>query len=405
MKVFIEQSNPSGTVHAPPSKSMAHRMLILAGLTSGVSEIGNLAFSDDVQATLSCLKRLGVQVETVAPDRIRVKGLQPNEFLPASELDCRECGSTLRFLIPLCMLSGETATLTGSERLMQRPLDVYADVANDQNLLFLRSEGSVKVRGPLRPGTFRLPGDVSSQFVSGLLFVLPLLSGDSRMVLTGKIESGPYIAMTLDAIRSFGGVVRRVSDNEFLIPGNQHYHPIQADIEGDWSNAAFFLALRELGFNVAVTGLLRDSRQGDKACVRHFHTLSSAGGTIDLADTPDLGPVEFMYAALKHGGSFTGTKRLRIKESDRVAAMQEELRKCGIIMETAENRVTISSPCATRSEVPLSGHNDHRIVMALSLLCILFGGTIDGAEAVHKSFPDYFEILKELKVKLRYEAG
>ncbi|MBR5409612.1 MAG: 3-phosphoshikimate 1-carboxyvinyltransferase [Clostridia bacterium] len=383
---------------------MTHRMLLLAGLCEGESVIENVELSDDVAATVGCLRAIGADVTNPTKTSVKVRGVDIKSIRPSSVFDCRECGSTLRFFIPVCMVSGAPAELTGSPRLLQRPLGAYEKIAREQNIGFSVNEKSVNFKGPLHGGTFELPGDVSSQFVSGLLFVLPLLEDKSVIRLTGKVESRPYIDMTLDAIKRFGGEARWISDRELLIPGRQTYHPVNALIEGDWSNAAPFFAMQYYGWDVDVKGLDTDSKQGDRVITDHLLNLSSKNEPVDLSDAPDLGPVEFAFAALKYGGRFTGVRRLRFKESDRVAAMADELRKFGCSMSCSVNDVRIGECDIRTPDCVLDGHNDHRIVMALSFLCCFTGGAIDGAEAVNKSFPGFFKELEKLKVRITYEA-
>ena len=392
MTVTIFPSNPEGTVKAPPSKSMAHRLLICAGLADGESTVRGVAPSDDVLATTDCLRALGASV-TIDGDTARVRGTDPVRAVPGV-LNCRESGSTLRFFAPLCALSGRDAVLEGSESLFRRPLEPYEVLFRERGLLFEKTPRRVTVRGPLMPGTFELPGDVSSQFVSGLLFALPLLEGDSVIRLRPPVESGAYTDMTVSALESFGVTVSRNGEYELLIPGGQKYLSRDVSVEGDWSNSAFFLAM-----GVPVTGLDPESLQADKVCAEHFAALDRGCADIDISGCPDLGPVLMACAALRSGGSFTGTRRLALKESDRGAAMAEELGKFGVGVSVEENRITVSGGAKTPSET-LSSHNDHRIVMALSVLCARTGGAIEGAEAVSKSFPDFFERLKDLNVRL-----
>ena len=398
MKVTIRPSQLNGTVAAPPSKSMAHRYLICAGLArSGVSLIHGIELSEDVLATIDCLRALGAEI-TVSPAGsglcdLTVRGTDPLHAAPAT-LNCRESGSTLRFFVPLCALSGSRMALTGSERLMQRPLSVYEDIFSSRGVSL---EPGITVEGRLTSGEYTMDGSVSSQFISGMLFTLPLLEGDSVLRLTPPVESRPYIDMTIESLAAFGVTATWQDDATILIPGGQHYEPREAAVPGDWSNAAFFLAM-----GLDVTGLDRASLQGDKIIEQYLENLRACGegaaGSVpelNIRDCPDLGPLLMAYAALNHGCRLTGTARLRIKESDRGAAMQEELAKFGVKADIEDNSITVGSGVHAPSEV-LCGHNDHRIVMALSVMCLETGGTIDGAEAVRKSFPAYFDRLAEL---------
>ena len=391
MTVTIRPSAPSGSVAAPPSKSAAHRLLLCAGLAAGESVVHGVAPSEDVLATMDCLRALGAACRFDG-DTARVDG---TGLLSGTEtLLCRESGSTLRFFVPLCLLDGRERTLAGSERLLERPLGVYEDICRERGMLFEKSAASLRLAGRLTPGTYELPGDVSSQFVSGLLFALPRLGGDSLIRLRPPVESRAYIDMTTDALRTFGVETRRRDETTIEVPGNQAFAPREAAVEGDWSNAAFFLAL-----GAEVTGLREDSVQGDRVCVSHLARLREGAAEIDLSDCPDLGPVLFAYAAAHHGGTFTGARRLRLKESDRVETMRAELAKFGVSVTAEGDRVRVGSGLRAPAEA-LCGHNDHRVVMALCVLCAKTGGVIEGAEAVNKSFPDFFEKLRTLDIEV-----
>lgn len=399
MDVIIRPSRAAGTVAAPPSKSMAHRLLICAGLSAGESVVRHIAYSKDIEATIACLRALGAAVR-LDGDTAYITGADPAQSYAAGELSCGESGSTLRFFIPLCLLGTGQRTLRGSRYLFTRPLSVYEEIAAAQGIGFSRGEDSLTVDGRLSAGVYEIPGNISSQFVTGLLFALPLLGGDSELRLIPPVESRPYIDMTLAALRTFGVTVT-IDGDRYLIKGGQRYAPADVTVEGDWSNAAFFEALNIAGSAVTVTGLREDSLQGDKVYKILFEKIKRHDGTIDIADCPDLGPVLFAAAALCGGGSFTGTRRLRYKESDRAAAMRDELAKCGVTLTIGENTVFVGGALHAPAQ-PLCGHGDHRIVMALAVLCTVTGGVITGAEAVSKSFPDFFERLAELGVDLQY---
>lgn len=398
MNVTIERSTARGCVTAPPSKSMAHRDLICGALSAG-SVIANVARSEDINATLRCLAALGAQVEQDG-DTVRIGGLTPATAAPTAPLGCHESGSTLRFMIPLCLLSDKPVTLTGAERLMQRPLGVYAELCAAKGLRFEQRDNSLTVCGPLSGGRYAVPGDVSSQFISGLLFALPLAKEDSVLAITGKAESLSYIDLTLKALTDFGIILYR-TDNAILIPGGQTYRPRTATVEGDWSNAAFLDAFNLFSGDVTVEGLDESTTQGDRVYRELFARLNSGDTTpIDLSDCPDLAPILFAVAAAKNGGVFDGTARLKIKESDRAAAMKTELEKCGIPVTVEENRVIVHKATLHAPDSIINGHNDHRIVMAMSVLCSLVGGEIAGAEAVAKSYPNFFTDIEKLGIKV-----
>jgi len=395
MTVTIPKTSYRGTVTAPPSKSAAHRMLICAGLAEGTSVIHGISESEDMKATLDCLSAMGA-AWTKEGDTVTITGADPRKR-GAVTFPCRESGSTLRFFLPLCLLSEQEAVMTGSETLLSRPLGVYEQICLSQGLLFDRGAGEITVGGPLTGGHFRVAGDISSQFISGLMFTLPLLEGYSVIELIPPVMSGSYIAMTVEALRAFGIAVE-LTENRILLPGGQRYQPRELTVEGDWSNAAFFLALNALGSEIEIVGLSRETLQGDAVIRRLLGRLGRGCPTIDIGDCPDLAPVLMATAAALNGVVLTNTDRLKIKESDRGAAMAEELAKLGVPVTVGDNIITVEAPdTLTAPIVPLAGHNDHRIVMACAVLLTRVGGTIEGAEAVKKSFPDFFDLLKTLQ--------
>ena len=402
MKITFEKSTPKGTISAPPSKSMAHRMLISGGLSCGKSIVHGIAPSQDVLATLDCLESLGAKY-TYEGDTVVIEGIGATGSAK-DVLKCRESGSTLRFFIPLCLLSGKKATLTGSETLLGRPLDVYKNICEKQNIKFINDGKKITVEGKLQSGDFKIPGNISSQFISGLLFALPLLTGDSTINIEPPIESLSYINLTIEALGEFGVEVKWLDERTLYIKGGQEYQPREVWVEGDYSDAAFFAAMDCLGGDVEITGLKKDSIQGDRVYTRLFEQLCKGTPAINISDCPDLGPVMMTLAAAKSGGVFTGTKRLKIKESDRGAAMAEELKKFGVSGKVEEDTIVVYPIDFHKPEDVLCGHNDHRIVMSLCVLLMLTGGTIDGAQAVNKSMPDFFEKLKQLGVSFINET-
>ena len=399
MRALIEPGRARGTMAAPPSKSMAHRLLLCAGLARGESFVRGVDYPDDILATLDCLRALGARVSP-ADGGVQVRGCDPSQAGPAL-LPCRESGSTLRFFLPLCLLSGREMRLTGGSRLLERPLSVYEEICRRQGLRFERDEGGLTVQGRLSPGEYAVPGDISSQFISGLLFALPLLPGDSAIRLIPPVESGSYLEMTLRALRESGIRADRPDALTLRIPGGQACRPREAAVEGGWSNAAFFLALNCLGGDVRLTGLRADSLQGDRACLPYFGRLCRGFAELDVSDCPDLAPVLFAVAAARGGGRFTGTRRLRHKESDRGTAMAEELAKFGAAVRIGENEITVLPDGFHAPRERLSSHGDHRVAMALAVLCAGTGGEIGGAEAVRKSLPDFWERLSTLGIRIR----
>lgn len=409
----IHQSIAIGNIQAPPSKSMAHRYLICAGLSDGISTIHNIDLSDDIKATISCLKELGATF-TIENHTAIVHGAGLKLFnRKNSTFNCNESGSTLRFFIPLALLSKTTASFIGSKTLLSRPLSVYEKIFDEQNIKYNQQETSLVLEGKLNPGIFTIPGNISSQFITGLLFSLPLLQSDSKIILTNSIESKPYILMTQQVLSDFGISSFWSSENEIVIKGNQKYNSVEKTVEGDFSNSAFFDAFNYLGGKVNVSGLNSQSLQGDKVYSILFerlknwnneNSINNAPSSIDISDCPDLGPILLAMAAALNGGIFTGTSRLKIKESDRGTVMCNELSKFGVKSQIEENKITIFESKIQKPKEIVYGHNDHRIVMSLSTILTITGGSISGINAVNKSLPDYFERLKTLGIKFELEG-
>lgn len=402
MRVNILPGKAFGKVCAPASKSMAHRMLICAGMSEGKSVISGISHSEDMLATLDCMKALGVEC-TRDGDTVSVRGIDLRKAKPSAPLYCRESGSTLRFMLPLALLSGNEAKLCAAASLMQRPMSVFEALCSEKGLLYKQDQQSITVKGPLKSGDYTVVGNISSQFISGLLFALPLLEGDSTLHIIPPVESKSYISLTISALSEFGVCVVWRDDHTLFIRGNQKYKAHDTTVEGDYSNAAFLDAFNLFGGAVTVDGLNEDSIQGDKVYKRYFEMLCKGTPTIHIGDCPDLGPILFSVAAAKNGGIFNGTRRLRIKESDRAQAMAEELKKFGSSVTVYEDTVVVYPAEFRAPKEPLLGHNDHRIVMALSVLLTLTGGSITGAEAVRKSFPDFFEYLEKLNISVSTE--
>ena len=410
-----------GTVSAPPSKSMAHRAVLCSALAKGTSHIENLEFSKDISATLAAAGQLCARVESGPADAL-VEGL--GHFRPVfGPVDCCESGSTLRFLIPLASLTGQSITFVGRGRLMERPQSVYETLYREQNLHFEQANGQLTVAGSLRSGEYTLAGNVSSQFISGLLFALPLLAGDSTLHLIPPVESRSYIEMTRAAQAAFGVTSHWLDDTTLCIPGGQQYHPRDYIVEGDDSQAAFLAVLGAVKGGITLTGLAAETLQGDAAildilrrCGAKFTRTEAGlvfeqaplhGVDIDLADCPDLGPVLMVLGLLCEGTTvIRNAERLRIKESDRIAAMEAELRACGGVLSSEGGTITVQGckPRLHAPEAPLSGHNDHRVVMSLTVLALAadIPLAINEAEAVQKSWPHFFDALKPLGVEVHY---
>lgn len=413
MEHHFHKSKPiqNAFVCLPSSKSLTHRALIAASFAKGTSMIRGVTKSKDIEATISVLKHFGIRFECIE-DVIVVHGgtlCYDHEIL-----DCNESGSTLRFMIPIASLLNEKVKFTGHGRLMQRPQSVYETIFKQQGLYFKQSDTVLEIQGPIRGGTFQVQGDVSSQFITGLLFALPLCDVDSTIHVLEPFESKSYVGLTIDTLKK-AGVSCDIRGNTIHVSGKQLYQPIDTVVEGDDSQMAFF-ALWAAVHNscIDVLNVNHDSHQGDHVIVDIMRKIGCEvmeidGGyrfigkeknatTISLADCPDLGPALFALATQCSGTTtFTNCERLRIKESDRIEAMEQELRKLGCKIHSDGGTVIVEGPTNIKNDVILQGHNDHRIVMSLSMLASLVEGvTIEGCEAVEKSYPTFFDVLKQI---------
>lgn len=402
MKKRINISTASGTVIAPPSKSYAHRILISAALSEQDCTINNVELSNDVIATLNCLNALGISYEY--DEEFRSLSLY-NNLNKKDVFDCIESGSTLRFMIPIALVKNGYAKFIGTKRLLERGLGIYEEIFDLQGIKYIKDETSIIVTGSLIPGIYKVLGNVSSQFISGLLFSLPLLDGDSVIEIIPPIESINYIKITIDVLKKFGIMIEDdLSNNRLYIKGHQKYLGINTFVEGDYSNAAFLDAFNYLDGSVTVNGLNEESLQGDKIYQTYFKMLNDLDmPTIDISNAIDLGPILFVMAALKNGAKFTGTKRLQIKESDRVKCVCDELSKFGVRTVIGDNYCIIYKDELSKPDCEISSHNDHRLVMAFTVMLSKFGGIIDNIEAVNKSFPTFFKVVKSLGIEVQDE--
>lgn len=382
MDITITPHKLSGPITPPPSKSQAHRAIIAAALAEGESRIGNLARSQDILATQSCMAALKA----------------PGTGLPA--LDCGESGSTLRFLIPVALVLRGGGVFSGRGRLMERPQEPYFQIFQEKGVSYGQKEGTLTVSGTLTPGRYPLRGDVSSQFITGLLYALPLLEGDSDIMLTTPLESKGYVDMTLDVLARFGIGVEDRDGQSFHIPGGQKYRARSFTVEADWSQAGFWYAANGLGGSVKILGMDAASKQGDKIIAPYYVKLCGPGeAVLDVSQCPDLVPALAVQAALRAGETtqIVNAARLRIKESDRLDTVTTELSKLGAkVAQTPDALVIEGVDRLTGGEV--DSHNDHRIAMMLAVAATRAAGpvTIRGAESVNKSYPNFWEDYKSL---------
>ena len=403
--VVITPRNLSGIVTPPPSKSDAHRAIICAALARGTSTIAPFETSADMEASISAVQALGAKVERTE-NGLLVDGT--NTFCTIqSKIDCKESGSTLRFIIPVAAVGGKPVTFTGSGRLPQRPIGPFLDCLPKAGVHCETAGGlPLTISGRIAPGEYLLPGNVSSQFITGLLLALPLLHGDSVIRLSSPLQSVGYVDLTLSALRHFGVNVH-VRKSTYLIKGDQHYTPSKYKTESDWSQAAFWLVAGALGAPVTCLGLKTSSRQGDRAIfdlLLRFGAKLGCGDEItvsrgdyhgieiDAAQIPDLVPPLAAFAALCPGRTIIkGAERLRMKESDRLHTITLSLNTLGALVTERDDGLVIDGVPALHGGVADS-FNDHRIAMALSIAAIRSKGevTIKGCECVNKSYPEFF---------------
>ena len=423
--VTVTPGRAAGAVCIPSSKSVAHRALICAALAERgqVSTLCRLPENEDIGATLDCLRALGVRITEAregAVLTVRVEGCGGHFSDSGTPRCCRESGSTLRFMLPLCLSSASKRSLKGSKKLLSRPLDDYQALLESRGYECTEEGLSLGGGATLTSGRYALTGKSSSQFVTGLLFVLPLMEGDSIIEFPTPPESRSYIDMTIAVLTRFGVRADWQTDTRLYVPGGQTFCAVDMTVDGDASGAAFFHALNVMKKENTLCidcPVSDDIPQGDACCPALLETLKSATPqnipVLSLADCPDLGPVLFGAAAALGGATFTHTDRLRVKESDRVTAMTEELSKFGAVCTVTDGldggTVTIHPPSEglhAPKEI-VHGHNDHRIVMSLCVLSACLDSTtpvtVDDAHAVNKSFPTFFECLRGLGISVKID--
>lgn len=408
---------PQGEVLVPPSKSISHRAVICASLAQGKGTLQNVAFSDDISATVMGMRAFGANIKYLGnymddkANDISVEGIKPENMPESLVIDCKESGSTLRFLIPVALLFGKHVTFVGSARLFERPLDVYYDIFKKQGIRYKVGEdgSSLTVSGKLQADIFEVPGNVSSQFISGLLFVLPCLEGDSEIIISSPLESRPYIDLTIETLSKFGIKIKNQNYKRFSIKGRQIYKPTDYIVEGDFSQAAFWLAAGVLGGNVACLNLDINSKQPDKYIIDILKKMGAkpiigsgfirtascrtVGSVIDASQCPDLVPIVAVLGALSSGTTqVVNAERLRLKESDRLKAMASELGQLGAKIEELPDGLVIEGKDMLEGGIVYSW-NDHRIAMALAISSVRckMPVIIKGSDAVNKSYPGFWK--------------
>lgn len=415
----INPSKLKGEVKIPPSKSMAHRAIICAALSDGLCIIENIDYSDDIIATIDAMNSLGAKI-VKHKDHIKVIGVYGSDEKAQETrvIDCNESGSTLRFLIPIALVFEGVTRFIGRGNLGKRPLDTYYNIFDEQNIEYQYKEGELDllISGMLKSGEFKVRGDISSQFITGLLFALPLIDGDSKIVITTEFESKGYIDLTLSAMKDFGIEIINNDYKEFIIKGNQSYIARDYRVEGDYSQGAFFLVADALKSDVNILDLKEDSLQGDREVIDVLERMgmkierdnNSISGMIDgqLKSTvidgsqcPDIIPILALAASLSDGKTeIINAERLRIKECDRLSAVTSELNKLGAKIEEKQDGLVIEGVKSFKGNVEVWSHKDHRIAMTLAIASTMCDEEIilKDYECVSKSYPNFFDDFKQL---------
>lgn len=420
MNVIITPNKLEGSVVVPPSKSLSHRAIIAASLAKGKSKISNVLYSNDIKATINAMRACGAKIEE-HEDYLIIEGSDVKRF--ENVIDANESGSTIRFMIPIALVNSEEITFVGHNHLVKRPLDTFLEIFDKQKIEYERGEDylPLKVKGGLKSGEFNVRGDISSQFITGLLYALPLLDGDSIIHITTNMESKGYIDLTIDILAMFGIEIENRNYQEFYIKGNQEYKPHDYVIEGDYSQSAFFLVANALGANIKLKAMSEKSHQGDKKILKDmedfgFKTSFNNGelilteknphsATIDFSQSPDLGPALTVLASLINGRSeFINASRLRIKECDRITCMKKELEKLGGRVTELSDGMIIDGVDRLQGGV-IDSHNDHRVAMAFAMASLKMDGELKiiNASSVSKSFPHFWKVFEQLGGKVRYE--
>lgn len=397
---------PKGTVNVPPSKSDVHRAIICAAMANGVSRISPVALSNDIKATIGCIKALGADA-VLENNVLTVDGTNMYKNKTAL-LDCGESGSTLRFFIPIAAVGNINATFVGKGKLPQRPIGIFTEALPKAGTV-CKTEGGLplEIKGQLKSGIFKIPGNVSSQFITGLLLALPILEGDSEIVLTSPLESVGYIAMTIRTMKQFG-VNIQATEKGWHIKGGQSYKTCDYTTDGDWSQAAFFMVLGAVSGKVTVKGVAKDSTQGDKKCAEILARFGAKvtqldnevtvekgelkAITIDASQIPDLVPVLSVCAAFAEGTTkIINAERLRIKECDRLKATAELLNNLGGKVKELSDGLEITGVSSLKGG-NVNGYNDHRIVMSAAVCAARSDEDITAtfAMSINKSYPDFY---------------
>ena len=419
-KKIIKANKLIGEITPPPSKSILHRYIIASSLANGVSKIENISYSDDIIATIEAMEKLGAKIEK-KDNYLLIDGSKTfdKKYLNNNaEIDCNESGSTLRFLFPLSLVKKNKILFKGKGKLFKRPLSPYFENFDKYKIKYSYiNKNEILLDGELKSGEYEIDGDISSQFITGLLFSLPLLNGNSKISIKGKLESSSYIDITLDCLNKFGIKIINNSYQEIIIEGNQTYKSGDYEVEADYSQVAFFLVANSIGSNIKINGLNTNSLQGDKKIIDFISQIDNWNKKekliLDGSETPDIIPILSLKACTsKKEIEIVNIARLRIKESDRLKATVKELSKLGFDLLEKEDSILINSrkdfnKINNNSLVYLSSHSDHRIAMTIAIALTCYNGEIilDNLVCVKKSYPNFWEVFLSLGGKIYEYLG
>ena len=417
MKI-IKADKLVGELSPPPSKSVLHRYIIASSLAKGISKIENISFSEDIIATMEAMKKLGAKIEQ-KENYLLIDGSDTFKNLNENiEIDCNESGSTLRFLFPLSIVKENKVLFKGRGKLFKRPMTPYFE--NFEKFKIKHSyidENAILLEGQLKAGIYEIDGNISSQFITGLLFSLPLLDGESKIIINGKLESSNYIDISLDCLNKFGVKIINNSYQEFIIEGNQSYKVGNYRTEADYSQAAFFLVANAIGSKIKINDLSKDSLQGDKKIIDFISEIDKWSSkdtlVLDGSETPDIIPILSLKAAVSGKKiEIVNIERLRIKESDRLKATVEELSKLNFDLIEKKDSILINSRenfevNKNEKAISLSAHSDHRIAMMIAIAATCYDGEIllDNLDCVKKSYPNFWEVFLFLGGKVYEYLG
>ncbi len=420
MNVIIKPSKLHGDIVIPPSKSLSHRAIIAACLAEGKSVISNVLFSNDIKATINAMRACGASI-IEHEDSLEIYGSKVKRV--NNVIDANESGSTIRFMIPIALVDNSPITFVGQNHLVKRPLDTFLEIFDKQGIEYKKEENYLPlyVNGGIKSGEYNIRGDISSQFITGLLYALPMLEGDSVINITTNLESKGYIDLTLDMLNKFGIEIINEDYKKFIVKGNQVYKPYDYTIEGDFSQSAFFLLANCFGADINLLAMNMSSHQGDKKIIEDVAQFGAKieynkgilkatapklnGCVIDFAQSPDLGPALTVLASVASDKSeFINAARLRIKECDRITCMRLELEKLGAKIEENPDGMVIYGVDKLHGGI-VDSHNDHRVAMSLAMVSLIINEDLKilNAGCVSKSFPSFWNEFRRLGGIIEYE--